>query len=86
MRVTSSTKLRFVLLLFAVGTSLLLAKNANLLKVSHYGAGLLPHLLNTFATVDYAIPSGITVRGQDLLDTIAVVYCHRSDRAEAEAL
>jgi hypothetical protein len=64
----------------------LLVKNANILKVSQQGAGLLPHLLAAFAGVNYIIPGGKVVRGQDLLDTIAVVYCDRGDDAAAQEL
>lgn len=63
-----------------------LCKNANLLKVSHVSAGILPHLLEGFADLRYTNPLGQTVSGRVLTDTVAAVYTERDDLEAAGAL
>lgn len=63
-----------------------LCKNANLLKVSHVGAGLLPQLLEGFREVSCRNAVGQTVEGKLLLDAVAVVYADRTDVEAARAL
>jgi len=64
----------------------LLCKNANLLKVSHVSAGLLPHLLQGFADIQYTNPHGRTVDGSVIAGAMAAVYVDRSDHEAACAL
>jgi hypothetical protein len=63
-----------------------LCKNANLLKVSHVSAGLLPQLIDGFRDVAFVASDGHEVRGDVLLDTTAVVYADRADRDAATEL
>ena len=63
-----------------------LCKNANLVKVSHRSAGLLPHLLQGLADLQCTSRRGNTVSGRILTDAIAVVYADRHDEAAARQL
>ncbi|MBM3852617.1 MAG: acyl-CoA reductase [Verrucomicrobia bacterium] len=64
----------------------LLARNANLLKASRSFAGVLPALLSTFRGLTVTTPAGRTLRGDDLLAAVAVVYFPPEDRASATQL
>lgn len=64
----------------------LLCKNANLVKVSHKSAGLLPHLLQAFTDIRYTNRRGETVSGRSLTDSVVLVYADRNDEAAAREL
>ena len=55
----------------------ILTKNANILKVSTGESQALPLVLETFRELDYTTPGGYTIRGDDLLESLAVVYFDR---------
>jgi hypothetical protein len=57
----------------------ILTKNVNLLKVSSRDDGVFSELLNTFKNVTYTTKGGITINGNDLLKTIAVIYFNHSN-------
>jgi hypothetical protein len=63
----------------------ILTKNVNLIKVSSGNDKALPLLLESFRAVEYKTPGGYTIKGDDLLDTIAVIYYSSADRKNAEA-
>jgi len=60
----------------------LLAKNANLLKVSRQNAGMLPYFLDALRQVQYKLPSGEVIAGSLLTDAVCAVYSP-SDHLEA---
>jgi len=64
----------------------LLARNANLLKASRSFAGVLPALLDTFRGLTVTTPAGRTLRGDDLIAAIAVVYFPPENQASATQL
>ncbi|WP_413764599.1 acyl-CoA reductase, partial [Vibrio vulnificus] len=57
--------------------------NANILKVSADESQALPVLLGTFKGISYTTPGGYTIYGDDLLETMAVVYFDRHQMAIA---
>lgn len=57
----------------------ILTKNVNLLKVSSRDNGVFAYLLSAFEDEVYTAPSGYTIKGDDLLKTIAVVYYNHDD-------
>ncbi|EJN6712676.1 acyl-CoA reductase [Vibrio vulnificus] len=61
----------------------ILSKNANILKVSADESQALPVLLGTFKGISYTTPGGYTIYGDDLLETMAVVYFDRHQMAIA---
>jgi hypothetical protein len=69
--------------MFALVQSIL-SKNANILKVSADESQALPMLLNTFKGISYTTPGGYTIHGDDLLETLAVVYFDRHQNKIAE--
>lgn len=62
----------------------ILTKNANILKVSASESQALPVLLDTFKGIQYTTPYGHTISGDDLLESIAVVYFDRHQTKLAE--
>ncbi len=62
----------------------ILSKNVNLIKVSADKSQALPLILDTFKGLIYSTPSGYTIRGDDLLETIALVYFDRKQSKIAE--
>ncbi|SHE80581.1 Acyl-CoA reductase (LuxC) [Bacteroides luti] len=56
----------------------IITKNVNLLKVSGKDDGVFATLLSVFEGLEYTSTSGYTISGNDLLETIAVVYFSRS--------
>lgn len=64
----------------------ILCRNANLLKAASRHSNVLPRLLAAFRGLEIRTPAGRTLRGDDVLDTIAVIYFARDDRASAERL
>jgi hypothetical protein len=64
----------------------IVARNANLLKASRRSARVLPRLLDAFRGLVVTTAAGKVLRGDDLLETMAVVYCDRDDRVAAAAL
>ena len=62
----------------------ILTKNVNLIKVSSGNNQALPLLLESFRSVNYETPGGYRINGEDLLDTIAVIYYSSADRKNAE--
>lgn len=69
--------------MFALVQSML-SKNANILKVSASESQALPVLLGTFKDLSYTTPGGYTIHGNDLLQTLAVVYFDRNQLKIAE--
>ena len=65
-----------ILGMFALVQSII-SKNVNLLKVSSRDDGVFTDILNGFKDVEYTTEHGHTIKGDDLLKTIAVVYFNR---------
>ena len=59
----------------------ILSKNVNLLRVSSRDNGSFESLLSAFENEEYTTPGGYTIKGIDLLKTIAVVSFDHSDKA-----
>ena len=55
----------------------ILTKNTNILKVSANESQALPLLLNSFKDLEYTSPGGHSINGNDILETLAVVYFDR---------
>jgi len=64
----------------------ILTRNANLLKAASSFSSVLPALLETFRDLEIIGPNGRTLRGNDILKSIAVVYYPREDEASAAAM
>lgn len=62
-----------ILGMFALVQSIL-TKNVNILKVAAKDEGVFRRLLSAFEELEYITSTGITVKGIDLLNTMAVVY------------
>ena len=65
-----------ILGMFALVQSII-SKNVNLLKVSSRDDGVFTDILSEFKGVEYTTEAGYTIKGDDLLKTIAVVYFNR---------
>ncbi len=65
-----------ILGMFALVQSII-SKNVNLLKVSSRDDGVFTDILSEFKGVEYTTGDGHTIKGDDLLKTIAVVYFSR---------
>ncbi|MCS1408648.1 MAG: Long-chain acyl-protein thioester reductase [Verrucomicrobia subdivision 3 bacterium] len=63
----------------------ILTRNANLLKTANSFSSVLPSLLDMFRDLEVKAPSGRTLRGNDVLGALAVVYFPREDLASATA-
>ncbi len=66
-----------ILGLFAL-VQCIITKNVNLLKVSSHDEGVFAGLLSAFEGLEYTTAEGYTIKGDDLLKTIAVVYFSRN--------
>ncbi len=66
-----------ILGLFAL-VQCVITKNVNLLKVSSHDEGVFAGLLGAFEGLEYTTADGYTIKGDDLLKTIAVVYFSRN--------
>lgn len=66
-----------ILGMFALVQSII-SKNVNLLKVSGRDEGVFVDILSEFKGVTYTTADGYTIRGDDLLKTISVVYYSRN--------
>lgn len=55
----------------------ILTKNVNLIKVAAKDGGVFASLLRAFVGLEYVLPDGSVIKGDDLLATIAVVYYSR---------
>ncbi|WP_309396747.1 acyl-CoA reductase [Cerasicoccus maritimus] len=64
----------------------ILARNANLLKAASRYTRVLPMLLEAFRDLEVKTPGGRVLRGNDVLASIAVVYCDRDDIASAQQI
>ncbi|MGE9296689.1 MAG: acyl-CoA reductase [Puniceicoccales bacterium] len=64
----------------------ILARNANLLKAASRFTRVLPLLLEGFRGLKVETPGGRTLLGDDVLASLAVVYCDREDRESMEVL
>jgi hypothetical protein len=64
----------------------ILTRNANLVKSAGSFTTVLPALLESLRGLEIRSRSGRTLRGDDILATIAVVYFHRDNRAAAAEL
>lgn len=56
----------------------IVTKNVNLLKVAAKDGGVFSRLLSAFEGIEYTTPDGYTLKGDDLLKTLAVVYFPRN--------
>jgi len=65
-----------VLGFFALVQSII-TKNVNILKVAASDGGVFDSLIRTFEGLSYTTDTGYTIKGDDLLKTIAVVYFDR---------
>ncbi len=73
-----------ILGMFALVQSII-SKNVNLLKVSSRDDGVFTDILSEFEGVQYTTDGGYTIKGDDLLKTIGVVYFdHNADKLEEE--
>lgn len=63
----------------------ILTKNANILKVSADESQALPLILNSFKDLVYITPGGYKITGDELLETIAIVYFDRKQIESAES-
>ena len=68
-----------VLGMFALIQSIL-TKNINLLKISSRDDGVFATLLRAFENTSFTTPGGYTIKGDDLLKTIAVIYFNHADK------
>lgn len=64
----------------------MIAKNVNVLKVSHSYSEAVPALLRSFSGEEYMSPGGEVIRGDDLLRTVLVVYFSRDNKGASEIL
>ncbi|WP_309381795.1 acyl-CoA reductase [Cerasicoccus frondis] len=64
----------------------ILARNANLLKAASRFTRVLPMLLDAFRDLRVTTPGGRVLEGNDILQSIAVVYCDRHDLKAAEKI
>jgi len=67
-------------------TQSILARNANIIKVAKNNASVLPLLLESFRGLTIKTRAGKILRGDDILETIAIIYFDRSDHQSAETL
>lgn len=65
-----------ILGLFAL-VQCIMTKNVNILKVSSHDEGVFAGLLSAFEGLEYTTKEGYTIKGNDLLKTIGVVYFSR---------
>lgn len=65
-----------ILGMFALVQSII-SKNVNLLKVSSHDDGVFTDLLSEFKGVEYTTAKGYTIKGDDLLKTVTVIYFSR---------
>lgn len=61
----------------------ILTKNVNLLKVANTDNGVFKALIKSFEGEEYTTPDGWTIKGDDLVKTIAVVYFPRNAKEVA---
>jgi phenylacetate-coenzyme A ligase PaaK-like adenylate-forming protein len=66
-----------ILGLFAL-VQCIMTKNVNLLKVSSHDEGVFASLLSAFEGLSYTTPNGYTIKGDDLLKTMGVIYFSRN--------
>lgn len=66
-----------ILGLFAL-VQCIMTKNVNLLKVSSHDEGVFASLLGAFEGLEYTTPEGYSIKGDDLLKTMGVVYFSRN--------
>ncbi|WP_299106342.1 acyl-CoA reductase [uncultured Winogradskyella sp.] len=64
----------------------IMTKNVNLLKISSKDGGVFAGLLKTFEGISFTTKGGYTIKGDDLLETIAVVYFSHRDREIGELM
>ncbi len=66
-----------ILGLFAL-VQCIMTKNVNLLKVSSHDEGVFASLLSAFEGLEYTTPDGYSIKGDELLKTMGVVYFSRN--------
>ena len=66
-----------ILGLFAL-VQCIMTKNVNLLKVSSHDEGVFASLLSAFENLEYTTPDGYSIKGDDLLKTMGVIYFSRN--------
>lgn len=57
----------------------IITKNVNIVKVASDYSHAVPALLSAFEGLEYTTPGGFTIKGDDLLKTIAVIYFGHGD-------
>lgn len=63
----------------------ILCRNANILKVPRVHSTVMPALLDAFRDLEVELPSGKVLNGNDILQTIAVIYFDREDHRSSVA-
>lgn len=74
-----------ILGMFALVQSII-TKNVNILKVAAKDGGVFSRLLSAFESLEYTTDKGYTLKGNDLLETLAVVYFPRQAIALGELM
>jgi len=64
----------------------IVTRNANLLKASSSFSRVLPALLDSFRGLEVCCGDGRVLRGEDVLESIAVIYFSRDDTSAAEEM
>ena len=64
----------------------ILTKNVNLLKISSKDGGVFASLLKSFEGLSYTTKGGYSLTGDELLETIAVVYFSHKDKNIGELM
>ena len=74
-----------VLGMFALVQSIL-SKNVNLLKISSSDDGVFAKLLSKFVDVEFVTKGGFKVKGNDILETISIIYFSHQNNNLAEII
>lgn len=64
----------------------ILTKNVNLLKVAAKDGGVFASLMSVFEGLEYTTSSGYTIKGDELVKTVAVVYFSRHAKSLGEMM
>lgn len=64
----------------------IMTKNVNLLKVAAKDGGVFASLMSAFEGLEYTTADGYTIKGDDLVKTVAVVYFSRNAKSLGEMM
>ena len=64
----------------------IITKNVNLLKVAAKDGGVFASLMSAFEGLEFTTSSGYTIKGDDLVKTVAVVYFSRNAKSLGEMM